>query len=291
LRCRLKTRRIALVIDSEPAAGRTRDGESSSTVTHHGRPDRTSAHFKICFIAQVLQRLIRARLRETPVDQAGGLPGARTISTKTHSDPPDHSERPTKPHRNLDTRCQTNGHPRKPEGQKTDLHRSIRQFVVERSKPNPMGIKCLHFKLSNSGGQSGKSQSNQSYESSTQYSTIKDSGNPHRPADEGGTMYTWSKRGAPPAAWQEPKANKNPLAKLPNRLTNRNTDTPQFGRCHAAKVASIASRYFLITICSSNSRSTFSRPRKPINARSAWDIRVIRSIFSAKSDASLGLHR
>ena len=36
---------------------------------HHRLPDRIRAHAMICFIALVLQRLIRARLRETPVDQ------------------------------------------------------------------------------------------------------------------------------------------------------------------------------------------------------------------------------
>jgi transposase len=36
---------------------------------HHRLPDRIRAHAMICFIALVLQRLIRARLRETPVNQ------------------------------------------------------------------------------------------------------------------------------------------------------------------------------------------------------------------------------
>jgi hypothetical protein len=36
---------------------------------HHRLPDRIRAHAMICFIALVLQRLIRTRLRETPVDQ------------------------------------------------------------------------------------------------------------------------------------------------------------------------------------------------------------------------------
>jgi transcriptional regulator with XRE-family HTH domain len=62
-------------------------------------------------------------------------------------------------------------------------------------------------------------------------------------------------------------------------------------RVLVASTSSIADRYLQITICSSNSRSTFSRPRSPMASRSACDRDTISSILSAKSDASLGLHK
>jgi hypothetical protein len=91
----------------------------------------------------VLQRLIRVRLSETPVNQvAPRPPGALTVGTTTHSDPPANAERPPKPQWNLYPRCRINGHPRRRDGQKTDLRRSIRQSVVERSQfKQPIGIK------------------------------------------------------------------------------------------------------------------------------------------------------
>jgi len=72
----------------------------------------------------VLQRLIRVRLRETPLNQV--------VST----------ERALSALRRIQT----------PRITLSDHRRSMRQSVVERFKPNPMGINCLHFKLSSSGG-------------------------------------------------------------------------------------------------------------------------------------------
>jgi len=115
---------------------------------YHRLPDRIRAHAAICFMALILYRVMRERLRARsarPVARAGAVPVGPDPA------PPCHTQRNPTRFRNLLDQSGANWHSDGLGRQKTDRERAIDPLVVERFYGAPRQINDLRVYLSNSG--------------------------------------------------------------------------------------------------------------------------------------------
>jgi Transposase DDE domain len=115
---------------------------------YHRLPNRIRAHALLCFLALVLYRVLRMRLK----DRGNPCSPERVGDRTPHSVPPGHPAPAAHRLRPLDAECRTKGALRRTEPSNPDRRRRVGQ------KRYPCGSKIndLHEKVSNSGAPSAR---------------------------------------------------------------------------------------------------------------------------------------